>query len=1163
MSTPDAEPNGTGPGASTADAGTSTGSAGEPAERPILSPYELAELLNQLPPTEEQAAIISSPLEPLLVIAGAGSGKTTTMADRVVWLVANGLVLPEEILGVTFTRKAAGELAARIRRQLAKLAALAKTGAVELAPAAAAQDALEPKVSTYHSYAAGIVTDYGLRLGVERDAVVLGGAEAWQLASDVVQAYEGPHEHFTAAKSSLVKGLMSMAGECAEHLQDPTAVRAMADGLAEQLAAMPYQEGATKAPTLAAARLADIFRTRGSVAAMVERYATAKRHRNALDFGDLVALAARIADEVPQAAALERQRYKVVLLDEFQDTSHAQLALFSKLFGGGHPVTAVGDPHQSIYGFRGASSGQLFRFPEIFRKHDGGYASTAQLTIAWRNSARILGAANVISGQLNAAAELRARERREPGPRIRVSPLQERPKATNGQVLLARYETVEAECEAIARDILAHKGFGGGATAPDPTTVAVLCRRRAQFEPLAAAFDARGIPYEIVGLGGLMATPEIVDLVATLRVLADPGRSDALMRLLTGARWRIGPADLMALADWSRYLSRRRERAARDHRAFDPAAEDENSGVDAAPVEQDMVDSASLVEALDYLGPDYWPAALERTLTPVARERLIALRDELRMLRGFVGDDLTNLLGEVERTMLLDIELAAKPQFTIHQARRNLDAFQDAAADFMQAAERVDLLAFLGWLETAEAQEDGLSMTAPEPNPDAVQLLTVHASKGLEWDVVFVPGLNQGAFPSATADRWSTGAGQLPWPLRGDRNDLPAWDLGGEDQKSWLDSEKLFAEDVRAHAEEEERRLAYVAYTRARDVLVCSATIWSAGRASFTEVSPFLASLLPLAGDGSGQARILAWLEDPEPGVENPLSVGTISAVWPYDPLEGPQITGKTAGAPHAGRRANAERSAAAVLERLAAVEDAVAQAGPGAAGALLAVAAGNPRWGMETELLLAQSKLDTSTLSVQLPAHISASLLVALGDDPATVTRNLRRPVPRKPGMAARKGTAFHAWVEEYFGTSGQLDIDEFAGADAYVDEAYGLEEMRETFKSSMWADRTPAALEVPVETRVADVVVRGRIDAVFRDDDGGWDLIDWKTGAKPNPAQLAVRAVQLAVYRLAWSRLKDVPLEQVRAAFYFVGQDALVRPLDLAGEAELEAIVTNAYAM
>ena len=1150
----------------------------EPQDAPArLSPRELAELLGQFPPTAEQAAIISSPLEPLLVIAGAGSGKTTTMADRVVWLVANGLVLPEEILGVTFTRKAAGELASRIRGQLAKLGTLARSGGVELAPAASARDALEPKVSTYHSYASGIVTDYGLRLGIERDAVVLGAADAWQLASEVVEGHDGAHEHFTAAKSTLIQSVMDLAGECAEHLQEPGAVIAAIEGHLAGFDALPYIAETAKPRTAAVNKQLDVLRTRVSVAQLVQKYADAKRRRNALDYGDLVALAARIAREVPHAAEMERQRYKVVLLDEFQDTSHAQLQLFAQLFGAGHPVTAVGDPHQSIYGFRGASAGQLFRFPEIFLKSDGGYAPTAELTIAWRNSAHILGAANVMSAELaqaqvrkaNAklAAGLGAGERAAAGPRVVVSPLREKPQAPDGEVLLARYDTELAEAEAVAEQILDRKGnFTHRGGAQGAMTVAVLCRRRAQFARFQSVFEARGIPYEIVGLGGLLGTPEIVDLVATLRVIADPGRSDALMRLLAGARWRIGPADLMAFADWARYLARRREWAVRNRVNFDAAVlhgDDREGAADipgapaAAPavVTADLVDASSLVEALDYLGPDFWPASA-RPLTVVARTRLLALRDELRMLRGFVGEDLVNLLGVVEKTMLLDIELAAKPGSSIHHARRHLDAFADAAATFMQAAQRVDLDAFLGWLETAETEEGGLEMTPVESNPDAVALLTVHASKGLEWDVVFVPGMNSGAFPSTRADRWSTGAKSLPWPLRGDRSDLPVWELDVPDLRTLMENEKLFAADVQLHGEEEERRLAYVAFTRSRDFLMCSGTVWGSGKKPLA-VSPFLQELLPLA-EGAQQIAVLGpWSADPEEGAENPVSAGAESAPWPYDPLNGPDIVGRPGVPARVGRRENAERSAAAVAAAMAGVGAGGSPEGPGGVGFLRA----NPRWGAEASVLLAQEHMESDQLRVELPPHISASRLVALGEDPEKVTRAMRRPVPTKPGMAARKGTAFHAWIEEFFATTGQLDFDEAPGADAYVDEAYGLADAQEKFKNSQWAARIPAELEVPIETRVADVVVRGRIDAVFRDADGGWDLIDWKTGRIPSKAQLAVRGVQLAVYRLAWSRLKDVPLEQVRAAFYYVGQDTLIRPLDLAGPEELQAIITSAY--
>ncbi|WP_307038070.1 ATP-dependent DNA helicase [Arthrobacter sp. B3I4] len=1133
-------------------------------------------------PTAEQSQIISSPLSPRLVIAGAGSGKTATMADRVVWLVANGWVRPEEVLGVTFTRKAAGELATRIR---AKLSALARIAAADtdhqVFPAGLlSTDALEPKVSTYHSYASGIVSDYGLRLGVERDVVLLGGAQSFQLASEVVEAYDGDYQHFRAAKSTLVKAVIQLAGECAEHLQDPGQVRGWLLDRVAEFEALPYAATAKKNPSQAAGDLSAMLRTRASVADMVGRYAEAKRARGALDFGDLVALAARVASEIPVAAQTERQRYKVVLLDEFQDTSHAQLVLFSRLFGDGHAVTAVGDPNQSIYGFRGASAGQLFHFVREFPLRvdtaaaaaagegdgngdgngisNGGpskfaVAPTSYLTTAWRNGRNILEAANVISAPLSrAAAQTGAAGARDTAVAVDVPPLQPSPAAVQGRVLMARFGTDEDEAAAIAADVLKFRVTDfDAAAAPDaePPAMAVLCRRRAQMECIRREFELRGIPYEIVGLGGLLDTPEIVDLVATLRVLADPGRSDSLMRLLAGARWRIGPADLMAFRDWSSFLARRRGR---------PGAADEDEDMDAAEtvIEADLTDAASLVEALDWLPRPDWTSANGRRLSPAALERLQRLSAELRQLRSFMGDDLSTLLGEVERSMLLDIEVAARPGISIHQARRNLDAFQDAAAGFLHTSQRVDVLAFLAWLEAAAAEENGLDAAAPDVNHEAVQLLTVHASKGLEWDVVFVPGLNAGAFPSSRDSRWSSGSAALPWPLRGDRADLPQWDLDHPDQKGWLDAEKDFKSAVQVHGEAEERRLAYVAYTRAKHVLWVSSAAWVGSRAGLAGMSPFLAELEVLSAAGTAEIHPRSVAEESLPE-ESPLTSEVELALWPYDPLEGP-VNPRTGARLRLvpGRRAAMEGAAFRVLAQLA-DPDAGHPAAPVPARPLRGQAAG---WAQEAATLLERRSRRRAVHDVHLPGHISASTLVDLDDDPASVVARLRRPVPREPGMSARKGTAFHAWVEEYFGTSGMLDLGEAPGSDDHIDEAYGLDAMVETFRQSEWAHRAPAHVEVPVETRVGDVVVRGRIDAVFRDADGGWDLVDWKTGRRPSTAQLKTKAVQLAVYRLAWSRLKGVPLEQVRAAFYYVADDAVVRPHDLGSAERLEEIIAAA---
>ena len=1171
------------------------------APEPLFTPEQLSGLLGEKnTPTPEQSAIISSPLDPRLVIAGAGSGKTATMADRVVWLVANGWVRPEEVLGVTFTRKAAGELATRIR---AKLAALQRVAAQDtrhhvFPEGLLSSDALEPKVSTYHSFASGIVSDYGLRLGVERDVVLLGGAQAWQLASEVVEAFDGDYSHFKAAKSTLVKAVIQLAGECAEHLQEPADVEAWLLARLAEFEERPYVAGALKNAPQAAGELAAMLRTRASVADMVGRYAAAKKSRGALDFGDLVALAARVAREIPLAADMERQRYKVVLLDEFQDTSYAQLVLFSRLFGEGHAVTAVGDPNQSIYGFRGASAGQLFHFVREFPVRADGDdgpgrfvpAPTSYLTTAWRNGRAILSAANIMSEALG-----RAEARKAPagstvaGPTAacitpagtmpagtataaaKVPPLQPSPFAVEGRVVLGRFCTDLDEAAALAADVLKYRvtDFDREADGtPVPPALAVLCRRRAQMETIRREFEARGIAYEIVGLGGLLDTPEIVDLVATLRVLADPGRSDSLMRLLAGARWRIGPADLMAFRDWSSQLARRRGRPA-DAAA---PADGPSDASEEAVIESDLTDGASLVEALDWLPREDWTSSHGRSLTESARDRLGRFSAELRQLRGYLGDDLTTLLGEVERAMLLDIEVAARPGTSIHQARRNLDAFQDAAAGFLRTSHRVDILAFLAWLEAAAAEENGLEAPPSDINREAVQLLTVHASKGLEWDVVFVPGLNAGAFPSNKDSRWSSGSAALPWPLRGDRSDLPQWDTDQPDQKGWLNAEKDFKSAVQVHGEGEERRLAYVAYTRAKHVLWVSSAAWVGSRAGRAGMSPFLAELEELvdSGPNTDAAEICAAVVHPASVDEaslpekSPLTTETEVAGWPYDPLEGP-VDARTGERLRVvpGRRLAMENAAARVRAALdplisedsaAVLEPATAdESGPGLRGN----AAG---WAREAALLLERRSKRASGQDVHLPGHISASTLVDLGEDPAGVVGRLRRPVPREPGMSARKGTAFHAWVEEYFGAAGMLDLGEAPGADEHIDAAYDLDTMVATFKASEWAERSPAFVEVPVETRVGDVVVRGRIDAVFQDADGRWDLVDWKTGRRPSAAQLRAKSVQLAAYRLAWARLKGVAVEDVRAAFFYVADNQVVRPHDLGSAEELEQIVAAA---
>src|ERR1700677_2132847 len=354
------------------------------------SPAELARALGVFPPTAEQAAVIAAPPGPLVVIAGAGAGKTETMAARVVWLVANGYAEPGQVLGLTFTRKAAGQLLRRVRSRLARLAGigLGLTTAVDL-------EALgTPTVSTYHAFAGSMLRDYGLLLPVEPDNRLLSETELWQLAFDVVSRYGGElrTDKTPAAVTSMV---LRLWGQLAEHLVD---TRQLCDThmelerLVHTLPAGPFQRD--HGPNQWLLRLLSTQTERAELVPLLDALHDRMHAAKVMDFGLQMASAARLAAAFPQVGADLRDRYRVVLLDEYQDTGHAQRVALSSLFGGGVDdglaLTAVGDPIQSIYGWRGASATNLPRFSAVFPRSDGTPAPVLELRTSWRHPPRAL-----------------------------------------------------------------------------------------------------------------------------------------------------------------------------------------------------------------------------------------------------------------------------------------------------------------------------------------------------------------------------------------------------------------------------------------------------------------------------------------------------------------------------------------------------------------------------------------------------------------------------------------------------------------------------------------------------------------------------------------------------------------------------------------------------
>jgi DNA helicase-2/ATP-dependent DNA helicase PcrA len=1089
-----------------------------PGQGALLTPAELAQRLGEShPPTPEQAAAITAPLRPHVVVAGAGSGKTQTMGLRVVWLVANGLVEPHRVLGLTFTRKAAAELGERVRRMLSRLRHAHDTVPFLTDEVAAALRTGEPTVTTYHSYAAALVGEHALRIGLEPSTRLVGEAVSWQYAAQVVESYDGAMDAVDRAVTTVVGDVLALAGELSEHLREPDDLVDLTDRVRGHLVGLPRAPGQRTAGHYKdVTDLLRLLEARLALLPMVRAYTTLKRDRGAMDYGDQVAVAARIARAHPEVGEIERGRFGAVLLDEYQDTGEAQRVLLTSLFSGGHAVTAVGDPRQSIYGWRGASAGNLERFGADFA--GAGPAGSSRLTVSFRNGEAVLAAANLVADGIPVRTAATGAGADGGGQHLTPGPGRE----GAGEVVVALHPTIVDEAVWIGDQVAA---LGRRSPALDWGKVAVLARKRSHFPRLEAALRERGVPCEVVGLGGLLHEPEVVDVVATLRVLADPGAGSALVRLLAGPRWRLGPRDLDALGRQARRLAV--SRGAR------PAGDGADPLEGPADPEYDAVDERSLVDALDDPGDP-------RDYSPVGLRRVRLLREELRRLRRLTSSSLPDLVMAVVRSLGLDVELASRPGVKAADALLDVDRLVEVAEEFVASGEDPGLLAFLAYLDTAEERERGLEVEVAEPDGSRVQLMTVHAAKGLEWDVVVIAGLTRTVFPvdnQPVAD-WTKQASTLPFPLRGDRTELPElrWAEAG-DQVAAHELLGGFREACKARGALEERRLAYVAVTRARDLLLCSGYWWDSA-VKPRGPSDLLTDLEELCRTGGGQVAV--WADAPAEDEPNPMAAQPASAGWPNDPL---------------GERRPALAAAAELVRGALGPPPEV----PAALAARVAT------WDTELELLLAELARQRDRGStggvVEMPGRLSVSQLVLLRGDPAELARSLRRPLPRKPAPLARRGTRFHLWLEARWGQQRLLDVDELPGAaDESAEPDADLVALQRAFEASEWAARVPAEVELPFDLVVDGLLLRGRCDAVFTDaPDGLVDVVDWKTGPPRTGADATAAAVQLAVYRLAWHHLTGEPLDRIRASFHHVAANVTVRPADLLDEPGLTALIRS----
>ena len=738
----------------------------------------VAHLLSDL--NDEQHAAVTYGEGPLLVVAGAGTGKTQVITRRVAWLIAEQRALPEEILALTFTDRAAEEMQARVDR---------------LVPYGYATT----PIKTFHAWGDELLRENAHRLGIAGELRVLGRAEVVLLLRE--HLFELGLSRF-APLGDPTRFLGDVAGyisRAKEEAVTPDQVDAFAAALRSKAAAVESDDNATEKERSTSAEYAAALRRLGEeqaeLAAVYRSYRSILAKRGLLDFGDQVLLSHELLQSDPLVAARVRERHRWLLVDEYQDTNRLQGALVDLITQGNGNLTAVGDDDQSIYRFRGAAIGNILGFVDRYPS-----AGKVVLTKNYRSTTPILNAArrlirfndpDRLETRLGISKELSA----------------ETDRGDAAPVGFRRFRTTADEADWIAQEIRASIEAGAR-----PRDIAVLVRANADTVEIGRSLNMAGIPWRASGAAGLYDRPEVRLLLAGLRHAADPDASAPLFLIAADRRFKV-PAEILASAVG---------KARREHR--------------------------SLRECLALVG-----AVHPETDSLMAR------------LGDLVKESAERTSGEVlyrwlrESGLLAELTREASPE--ADEQIRNIGRLFDVVRSRSRLLE-LDRAAYLvRYLEELGEAGDDPSAADVDPDLDAVSLLTVHQAKGLEFPVVFVANMVETRFPAR---------GRPP------RLGL-AVELGGSDEivpRDPRDQEGSSAVDDEALREE--RRLAYVALTRARRRLYLSAAERATGGVRVRKVSRFVSEALDLAR---------TQLEEVSFTGERSSAVGALEVVAPAPPV--------------------------------------------------------------------------------------------------------------------------------------------------------------------------------------------------------------------------------------------------------------------------------------
>lgn len=680
---------------------------------------------------------------PLLIIAGAGTGKTTVITERIKYLIAKGFAKPEEILALTFTEKAAREMEERVDQAM-------PYGYTQM------------WISTFHSFCDRVLRNEALAIGLDTGYRLMTEAESIKLFRDHLFDFELDYFRPLGNPTKFISGILQHFSR----LQD------------EDVSPEQYLKW-SKSYKLSADRSDDKLESAKwkELASTYKQWSDIKAKEGALDFADLITKTLELFRERPNILSQYKSQFKYILVDEFQDTNIAQYELLKLLAPpkDNANITVVGDDSQSIYKFRGAAVSNIIHFMDDYPE-----AKRVVLTFNYRSTQAILDSSyqliqhnnpDTLEVRLGIQKDLRSTHK------IKNEP----------DVVFIHTDRVENEAEKVAKIIgdLISKSSKLKANSYSYSDFAILVRANNHAEPFQQALARAGIPYQFLGPGRLFKQPEIIDLISFLKVLYDFDDSAALYRLLSIDHFKIPARDLVILGNFARWSNLT---------LFEACQKIEDSKVSKASQEK----IKNILETIE--------KGIASSKKQTAGQILYNFLEESELIKDLLNPD--------------DIDSERRAQ--------NISKFFDKLKTYEVDHEDASVRAVVDWIDlSSELGESPLAADTDWTQNNAVNILTVHSSKGLEFPVVFLVNLVSERFPSRERRE------QIPIPDELIKEELPKGDY---------------------HLQEE-RRLFYVGMTRAMDRLYLTAANFYGEAKRQKKLSPFIFEALGDKAASSEQSK--------------------------------------------------------------------------------------------------------------------------------------------------------------------------------------------------------------------------------------------------------------------------------------------------------------------